>query len=177
MSPVNTELAEDDPLWETLYERLKAIAIAQVAGEFSPGALQPTALVNEAWLRMADLELQWQSRSHFLAMAARVMRRVLVDHARANKAAKRDARLRVTLTSQLSTQPSVDLINVHEALETLAQQDARTAQVVEMHYFGGLTYAEIGELMTFSEATVKRQLRSARAWLTAELADRQPPAA
>lgn len=162
---------EAGKLWEALYQRLKAIAISQVSGEFSPGVLQPTALVNEAWLRMSDLRLQWQSRSHFLAMAARVMRRVLVDHARAEKAAKRDARLQVTLSSQLSTQPAVDVINVHHALETLATQDQRSADIVEMHYFGGLTYLEMAQVLDISEATVKRQLRSARAWLTAELAD------
>ncbi|MEM7705739.1 MAG: ECF-type sigma factor [Pseudomonadota bacterium] len=157
------------PLWSALYERLKSIAVAQLAAEFSPGALQPTALVNEAWLRMADLKLQWESHGHFLAMASRVMRRVLVDQARASKAAKRDARLRVTLTSQLGNESAVDLLDVHEALKALTAEDPRKAQVIEMHYFGGMTYPEIAPVLAVSEATVKRDLRTARAWLTAEL--------
>ncbi|MDJ0654309.1 MAG: ECF-type sigma factor [Xanthomonadales bacterium] len=165
-----------DPLWSALYQQLKAIAIAQVAAEFGPRSLQPTALVNEAWLRMADLKMQWQSHAHFLAMASRVMRRVLVDQARANRAAKRDDRLRVTLSSQLGREmgkePEVDLLDVHEALTALASEDPRKAEVIEMHYFGGMSYPEIAPVLEVSEATVKRDLRTARAWLTAELATR-----
>ncbi len=153
-------------LWDLLYQRLKAIAHGQLRQESKPDLLQPTALVNEAWLRMTDLQLQFNDQEHFLAMAAKVMRRVLVDQARANRAAKRDAGLRVTLSSALSEPPlSVDMLDVDQAMDQLASHDQRKADIVEQSYFGGMTYQQIGKRLTISEATVKRELRTARAWL------------
>jgi len=160
------EQGEQDPRWDALYQRLKAIAVGQLSGESNVDLLQPTALVNEAWLRMADLQLKFNDHEHFLAMAAKVMRRVLVDQARASRAAKRDAGFRVTLSSALSEPPlSVDMLDVDQALDELANNDQRKADIVEQSYFGGMTYGQIGKRLSISEATVKRELRTARAWL------------
>jgi RNA polymerase sigma factor (TIGR02999 family) len=134
--------------------------------------LQPTLLVHEAYLRLADAEVKWQNRTHFLSVAARVMRRILVERARAVRAAKRGGgALRVTLTSHVpapSADP-VDVLRLDDALTRLERMDARQSQVVELCYFGGLTYPEIGALLEISEATVDRDLRHARAWLRREL--------
>lgn len=134
--------------------------------------LQPTALVNEAWLRMDSLRMQFNGREHFLAMAATVMRRILVDQARSLGREKRpDADLKVTFTSRISdSDPKpVALLDIDRALTELAELDARRAQILEMHYFAGMTYDEIGAELDISPATVKRDLRSARAWLSASL--------
>ncbi len=164
------EEAADSATWQALYQRLKSIAGAQLARESGANQLHPTMLVNEAWLRMADLKMSFQSREHFLAMAARVMRRVLVDQARASRAEKRDVRLRVTFNSALiGNDPDSDLLEVHEAIEALAKYDPRKAQATELCYFGGMTYDEIGRALDVSAATVKRELRMARAWLLTEL--------
>jgi RNA polymerase sigma factor (TIGR02999 family) len=154
-----------------VYDELRRLARLQMRGQ-SPGhTLQPTALVHEAYARLVDLKLDWQDRSHFLCMAARTMRRVLVDHARAKHAAKRGAgAVQVTLQDvHAKEEPSFDLLAIDEALESLGQQDERAAAAVELCYFGGLTGREIGEALGISPATAERDLRFARSWLKREL--------
>ena len=164
-----------DRLIPLVYAELRRLAHAQLRRE-SPGhSLQPTLLVHEAYLRLADADIAWQNRTHFMSVAARVMRRILVDWARARRAEKRGGDgVRVTLTDAVSARQSdpVDMLALDGALERLQALDGRQAQVVELAYFAGLTYPEIGRLLDVSEATVDRDLRHARAWLKRELAVR-----
>jgi RNA polymerase sigma factor (TIGR02999 family) len=158
-------------LMPLVYDRLRRMAQAQMRGERPGHTLQPTALVHEAYERMVDLELSWQDRVHFLSMAARAMRRVLVDHARAHRAAKRGrGAVRVSLHEEHAVAtPAVDLLELDRALDRLRRQEDRLGRVVELHYFGGLTYKEMAGALGISEATVDRHLRFARAWLLQEL--------
>ncbi len=168
----------DAAAWESLYSELKALARRKLQSESDPDLLQPTALVNEAWLRLAEQSGMWRDRQHFLRLAARVMRHVLVDQARALKGRQRDPdALRVTLDSKIPGSPSIDssdLLDVDAALSRLATDNARCAETLELHYFGGMTYAEIADALSTSEVTVKRDLRSGRAWLLAEIAGDDP---
>lgn len=130
--------------------------------------LQATALVNEAFLRLAESDVPWQDRAHFFAVAARIMRRILVDHARKRGRAKRGGGAdRVTLEEATLVTPRrpSDLVALDEALEALAEQDERKGRIVELHYFGGLSYEETAEALGISAATVHRDLRMAKAWL------------
>jgi RNA polymerase sigma factor (TIGR02999 family) len=132
-----------------------------------PGhTLQPTALVHEAYLRLVGLQGHWRSRSQFFGVASNVMRRILVDHARRRRAAKRDA-VRVVFDEavQPAAEPELDVVRLDEALLELAALDARQARVVELRYFGGLTLEEAAEVLGVSAATVKRDWTLARAWL------------
>lgn len=154
-----------------VYGELHRLAGAQLRREMPGHSLQPTMLVHEAYLRLAGAEVAWQNRTHFLSVAARVMRRLLVERARARRAEKRggDA-VRVTLSDAAVAADAVDVLDLDRALERLQRFDARQAEVVELSYFGGLTYPEIASLVGISEATVDRDLRHARAWLRRELA-------
>jgi RNA polymerase sigma factor (TIGR02999 family) len=159
-------------LIQMVYEELRQLARGQLRREQAGHSLQPTALVHEAYLRLVDADIDWQDRTHFLSVAARVMRRILVEYARTKQAAKRggDA-LHVTLSDPIpapSEQP-LDVLALDQAITRLRDLDARQAEIVELCYFGGLTYPEIGELVGVSEATVDRNLRHARAWLRSEL--------
>lgn len=157
-----------DRLVAVLYPELRALADRQLRGERANHTLQPTALVNEAYLRLSGLErMDWQDRGHFVRMAARVMREVLVDHARRRQAAKRDGGHRVTLTGLdiAAETGAVDALALDAALTRLEKIDPDKARVVEMRYFGGLTIEETAQAMGSSPATVKRQWQSARAWL------------
>ena len=145
-----------------------------MAGEKAGHTLQATALVNEAYLRLVDVRrVKWQDRAHFLAMSARMMRRVLVDAARAKGYLKRggDA-VRVTFVEDLpvADQPGLDLVAVDDALTTLSAIDERKGCVVEMRFFGGLTIEETADVLKVSPETVKRDWKFARAWLLRELA-------
>lgn len=157
-----------DRLVALVYPELHAIADRQLRGERAQHTLQPTALVNEAYLRLSGLSrMDWQDRAHFVRMAARVMREVLVDHARRRDAAKRDGGHRVTLTGlDLPAEATdVDVVALDSALVRLEQIDADKARVVELRYFGGLTIEETAEALGISPATVKRHWTAARAWL------------
>ena len=175
--PPNAIDSSDAATWASLYDELKRLAQRKLRAEANPDLLQPTALVNEAWLRMSGQEGHWQDRRHFLRVAARVMRNVLVDQARALRGARREpGGVRVTLDSRIpGVAPivSTDLLDVDAALDRLAAEDARCAEVLELHYFGGMNYVEMAGALGVSEATVKRNLRSGRAWLLAEI-DAQP---
>jgi RNA polymerase sigma factor (TIGR02999 family) len=149
-----------------------------MAGERPGHSLQATALVNEAYLRLVNAkEVAWQDRAHFLAVAARVMRRILVDHARSRQSQKRGGTaVRVTLDEALvvAAEPDQDFVALDEALTALAVVDARKSQVVEMRFFGGLTLEETAEALQVSRDTVKRDWKMAKLWLLRELRGGKP---
>jgi len=161
-----------EALTPLVYDELHRIAGRVARGERSGHTLQPTALVHEAYLRLAGADVEWQDRAHFFAVAARMMRRVLVDHARLGRRAKRYGGVRVTLVESAAVGGvgDPDIESLDRALDDLKAQDARKADLVELHYFGGLTYAELAEVSHLSEATVHRELRLAKAWLHRALA-------
>jgi RNA polymerase sigma factor (TIGR02999 family) len=166
----NTALAELIPL---VYEELRRLAHRYMEGERPDHTLQTTALVNEAYLRLADqTNPNWQSRAHFFAVAARGMRRILVSYARSNRAQKRGggaARIELDEAAILSPEQSKEIVDLHEALERLGTLDSRKAQVVELKYFAGLNHDEIAEVMKISAVTVRRDWVFAKAWLHKEL--------
>jgi RNA polymerase sigma factor (TIGR02999 family) len=163
-------LAELTPL---VYEELRRLAHRQMGGERPDHTLQTTALVNEAYLRLADqTNLRWQNRAHFFAVAARAMRQILVNYAKSYRAQKRGGgALKVDLDDVAIVSPaeSKEIVDLHEALERLATLDSRKAQVVELKYFGGLNYDEMAEVLKISPVTVRRDWEFARAWLHTEL--------
>ena len=160
-----------------VYEELHHLAEIYLGRERPDHTLQPTALVNEAYLRLMGQEVPWKSRWHFFGIAATMMRRILVDHARRTAADRRDRGLLVTLdpatadSTPAAPDPVTDVLGVHEALTRLEQVDVRQAQIVELKFFVGLTLDEIAELLEISPATVSREWAMARAWLHAELRD------
>ena len=160
-------------LMTQVYGELRRLARKYMRAERVNHTLQATALVNEAYLKMMGQQgVTWQDRAHFFAAAAQLMRHILVDHARAHRAGKRGGEQhQVTLTDALVSEEnkSVEVIALHEALERLARLDERQARVVEMHFFGGLTFPEIACVLDASERTVKRDWTMARAWLKLEL--------
>jgi len=159
-----------------VYRELHALAARKMRYERPNHTLQPTILVNEAYLQLLKLDnLDCQSKSHFFALASNIMRRVLVDHARSANAAKRPgSHQQVSLTSrvQVSSQP-IDILALNSALEELAAFDKRQAQVVEMRFFAGLSFEEIAEALDISVRTAKRDWSMARAWLHGELMPRR----
>jgi RNA polymerase sigma-70 factor, ECF subfamily len=163
-------LAELTPL---VYEELRRLAHHYMMGERPNHTLQTTALVNEAYLRLADqTNPRWQSRAHFFAVAARAMRQILVSYARSNRAQKRGGggdKIELDEAAILSPEQSNEIVDVHEALERLGRLDERKARVVELKYFGGLNHDEIAEVMKISAITVRRDWVFARAWLHNEL--------
>lgn len=159
-------------LFELLYAELKRVAVRLMESERAGHTLQPTALVNEAYLRLAPADVDWQDRGHFLAMAARVMRRALVDHARARGRGKRGGGAQqVTLDGDAMPAGSdaVDFLVLDRALDRLQALDERKARFVEMRYLAGLSNREIADAAGVSERTVKRELQFGRAWLRSEL--------
>jgi len=161
-----------DRLVPLVYDELRRLAARRLDLEPTGHTLQPTALVHEAYVRLVAGDVSFTDRAHFFALAARVMRRVLVDHARARKSDKRGGgRAIITLTGgSAATEPETfDLLALDEALSRLSELDGRMAKVIEVHYFGGLTYAETSTALGISEATVDRQLRLAKAWLAEQL--------
>ena len=160
-------------LAELVYEELHARARQYMRKERADHTLQPTALVHEAFLKlMRGRDIEWQGRAHFLAVASMVMRRILVDHARKRRAAKRPAgQQQVDLAEYHATvNPRIEqVLMLDEALTRLAAMDARQGKLVELMYFGGLTEGEAGEVLGISVRTVKRDWTSARAWLQSQL--------
>ena len=160
-----------------IYAELRQIAERAMRHERSDHTLQPTALVHEAFLRLVGKpDLSWESRAHFLNIAAQAMRRVLLMHARERRAAKRGGGLeRVTLDDQLgSAERGVDLIGLDESLERLALIFPRKARVVELRFFAGLSVEETAKVLAISTATVKREWDFARAWIRRDLAPAPP---
>jgi RNA polymerase sigma factor (TIGR02999 family) len=156
-----------------VYPELRDIARKCLSRERANHTIQATALVHEAYLRLVDVKkVEWQDRAHFLAVGARVMRRVLVDYARARDCAKREGSAQHAALNDVlyvSTEPDPMVIHLHDALERLAEFDSRKAQVVEMRYFGGLTAEEIATVLHISPQSVNRDWSLAKAWLVREM--------
>ena len=157
-----------------VHDELHRLARHYMRRERSGHSLQPTALVNEAYMRLADYtSMQWQDRAHFFAVSAQVMRRILVDHARRRNVKRGRGIHHVSLEHVVVVAPNgeseTDLAALDEALIDLARIDPRKAQIVEMRFFGGLTVEEISEVLKVSAGTVKRDWRAAKAWLYQEL--------
>ena len=162
-----------------VHAELRQIAARYMARERLGHTLQPTALVNEVYLRLVDVErVRWQNRAHFLAVAARLMRRVLVDFARSRRYQKRGGGERVTFdeTLVIDVGRGHDLLALDDALDELERVDSRQSQIVVMRFFAGLTVVEIGGVLDVSAATVIRDWKLAKAWLLREL-DRTNPEA
>jgi len=163
-----------DELIGLVYAELRRIAGACMRDERPGHTLQPTALINEAWLRLADqTQVDWRDRVHFFGVAAQMMRRVLVDHARARLADKRGAGAAVVSLDDVEIDSTPwkleEILAVDEALEHLRQLDVQQARIVEMHYFAGMTVKETAEVLGVSPRTVDREWAMASAWLRREL--------
>ena len=162
-----------DAMTPVLYDELRRMARRLLAGERADHTLQPTALVHEAYIRLVDQRsVDWQNRAHFLGIAAGMMRRILINHARAFKAAKREGYAdAITLDDALGlfTNPRLDLLDLDQSLDKLTQLDPRQGKVVELRYFGGLSIEETAEVMGISPSTVKREWGTARLWLVQQM--------
>jgi len=156
-----------------VYQELRNMADRYLRRESAGHSLQPTALVHEAYLRLIDqTQVEWQNRAHFFGVAAQMMRRILVDHAKAKHRAKRSGgarKLSLDEATQYSDERASELVELDEALKTLADVDERKSRVVELRYFGGLTVAETAQVLDVSENTVMRDWNLAKAWLYQQL--------
>ena len=165
--------AEPDELAPLVYEELRQLAHRYMRGERADHTLQTTALVNEAYLRLADqTDPHWQNRTHFFAAAARMMRHILVDYARGRQRAKRGAGARpIELSDEavVAESQAQQVLDLNDALDSLTELDRRASQVVELKYFGGMNYEEISEVLGISTITVRRDWEFAKAWLHKEL--------
>jgi RNA polymerase sigma-70 factor (ECF subfamily) len=164
--------AARDELIPLVYDALRRIARYHLRGERAGHTLQTTALINEAYLKLVEQSVPWQSREHFFGIAARLMRQILVDYARARQRLKRGGdRQQISITAaEIVHGEAADLLALNDALETLAAVDAQKSQIVELRFFGGLTIEETAQVMGISTASVERGWRAARAWLQTELA-------
>jgi RNA polymerase sigma factor (TIGR02999 family) len=161
-----------------VYDELRRLARNYMRAERGSHTLQATAVVHEAFLRLIQANVALQDRGHFFALASRLMRRVLVDHAKSRSRIKRNAGAR-DLISEGAGEPlpsmDFDVVALDDAIEGLQQMEPRLAQVIELHYFGGLTYDQIAVAVGTSAATVHRDIRLARAWLMNEIEGDRPP--
>lgn len=162
-----------DSLMPLVYAELRRIANRHLRGERPDHTLQSTALVHEAYMRLADQDLpQWQNRAHFFAVAAHLMRQILVDHARSHRASKRGGDVCKLTLDDAEEQPqgvNVDILALDDALKSLASMDPQQSQVVELKFFAGLSIEDTAEVLGISISTVKRDWITARAWLFREL--------
>ena len=165
--------ATAEKLTPLVYKELRRLAHHYMTGQSPDHSLQTTALVNEAYLRLAGHKRSnFANRSHFVAVAAKAMRHILVDHAKTCQRKKRGAgasKLELDEAALISPEPARDIVDLNEALERLARLDSRKAQVVELRYFGGLNQDEIAEILKISTVTVRRDWTFAKAWLYTEL--------
>jgi len=155
-----------------IYEELRRLAHSYMRSERSGHTLQATAVVHEAFMRLVQGNVSLQDRTHLFAVASRLMRRVLVDHAKSRGREKRDGGLRATLTEDRDArvpEAGFDIVSLDDALEGLSHVEPRLAQVIELHYFGGLTYDQVAVAVGISTATVHRDIRLGRAWLLNEI--------
>jgi RNA polymerase sigma factor (TIGR02999 family) len=160
-------------LTPVVYQELHRLARGVFRGERADHTLQPTALVHEAFLKLVDCDVAWQSRTHFYALAARQMRRILVNHALAHRAAKRGGDvhdLPLDEVPEIRMEDRTEITDIDDALNRLAQFDPRKSDILELHFFGGLTYEELAEAVGLSTTTLNVELRLAKAWLKQELA-------
>lgn len=161
-----------DELLPLVYDDLRRLAHAYFSNENSDHTLQATALVHEAYIRLVNWEnVSWQNRAHFFAVAAEVMRKVLIDHARKRNAQKRSGGQRIVLDDAVSLpdKKEFDLLKLEEALRSLESVDPRQAKIVELRFFGGLSIEETAYVMNISETTVRREWTFAKAWFQREL--------
>jgi RNA polymerase sigma-70 factor, ECF subfamily len=163
-----------DELLPLIYGELRRLAAGYLRRERVGHTLQPTALVHEAYLRLVDqTQVRWQNRAHFLGVAAQMMRRILVDHARAREAGKRGGEFqKLSLDENVDASGGgrdLDLVALDDALERLAELDPQKSKIVELRFFGGLSVEETAEVLGVSAPTVKRQWRMAKAWLYGQL--------
>lgn len=161
-------------LMPLVYSELRRLASNYLRRERAEHSLQPTALVNEAYLKLVDQKnAKWQNRAHFFGIAAQLMRRILVDHARRHQAAKRGGenqqRISITSAEKIVKQLEVDLLALNEALDQLAKMDQQQSKIVELKFFGGLSIEEIAAVLSIGHATVERDWKMARAWLRRQL--------
>jgi RNA polymerase sigma-70 factor, ECF subfamily len=157
-----------DALTPLVYEELRQIAERYMRNESKQQTLQTTALVHEAYARVATVEMSWQNRAHFLGFMARLMRQILVDRARARNSTKRGAAFeRVTLSENLEVSSDSDaiILELDQALQELRRFDELKSRIIELRFFGGLTYDEAADALEISAATLDRELRLAKAWL------------
>jgi RNA polymerase sigma-70 factor (ECF subfamily) len=162
--------ADRERLLTAVQRELRRIAAAYMRRERPDHTLQPTALVNEAYMRLInERDVRWDNRAHFFGIAARLMRQILVDHARKHRAGKRGMAVRTDRPLSQVADPSggqdLDVVALHEALDDLAALDPRQAEIVELRYFGGLTEAEVATVKGLSPATIRREVAAARFWL------------
>jgi len=163
-----------EKLMPLVYSELRRLANNYLRRERTGHTLQPTALVNEAYLKLVSQKnAKWQNRAQFFAISAQLMRRILVDHARRHQALKRGGseqqRLSITTAEKLVAQPEIDLLALNEALDELAKMDLQQSRIVELKFFGGLSIEETAEVLGIGHATVEREWKSARAWLRRQL--------
>ena len=175
----NGDAGASEQLMPLVYDELRHLARSYLRRERGDHTLQPTALVHEAYLRLVDsTQVNWQSRVHFYGVAARLMRRVLVDHARAHAAIKRGGqaeKISLDEAGDLLRDQGAGLVALDDALQGLSQLYPRQSRVVELRFFGGVNTQEIGELLQTSESTVERDWQFARLWLQREMnADEDP---
>jgi RNA polymerase sigma-70 factor (ECF subfamily) len=167
------DAAARDALIPLVYDELRRVARHFLASQRSAHTLQSTALVHEAYIRLAGREdVRWENRAHFFAVAAQLMRRILVDHARKRNAAKRGSRNITLLLEEFEELPArreVDLVSLDDALTSLAAVDERQSRIVELRFFGGMSIEDTSRVLAISPATVKREWATARAWLFAEM--------
>ncbi|HEY6245092.1 MAG TPA: sigma-70 family RNA polymerase sigma factor [Pyrinomonadaceae bacterium] len=158
-----------DDLIPLVYSELRRLARLHMGRERPNHTLQTSALINEAYLRLVDQQkVEWQDRAHFFAMAAQIMRNILIDHARKYRSAKRGAGAQMMPLDEsviANIQRAAELLDLDEALTNLAALDSRKSQIVELQFFGGLSIDEISEVLKISPATVKRDLQAAKLWL------------
>lgn len=168
----NGDESASEKLLPLVYSELHRLAKSYMRRERPDHTLQPTALINEAYLRLARDNVDWQSRQHFIGVAANVMRRLLVDHARAHNAERRSGgadRVELEEGLMVSIGRSDEVLALHDALTGLEGVDPRQAKVVELRYFGGFSVAEIGEILQMSPRSVKRHWALARIWLLKQM--------
>ena len=162
-----------DELMPIVYGELRRMAGRLLAAEKPGHTLPATALVHEAYFRLVDADIGWQNRAHFYAIAARVLRRILVEHAKARGRQKRGGGAEKVLLDEamaIGSEASEIVVDLDEALKRLALQDSRKSDIIQLLFFGGLTYDETAEALNISPATVHRELKLAKAWLYRELA-------
>ena len=172
----NGERGALERLLPLVYGELRRLAATYMREERVDHTLQPTALVHEAYLRLVGQSVDWKNRSHFFGIASQMMRRILVDHARRRQTAKRDAPVyRMAQPEEIpEADPGPELLALDRALGALETLDARQARIVELRFFGGLGVEETAEVVGVSSATVKREWRTARAWLRREIGPPPP---
>jgi RNA polymerase sigma factor (TIGR02999 family) len=161
-----------DQLMPIVYEHLRALAARMISGERPDHTLAPTALVHEAYMRLVGADVAWQDRTHFFRMAARLMRRILVDYAKGRRRGKRGGNAgHISLEEMTQFPVSADsgLPEIDDALERLAAMDPRKAEMIDLIYFGGMTQEETAQALGISATTVHRDLRVAKSWLYQEL--------